>query len=256
MPNSFMKRYYEEHKNDEGYLKKVNWISIDGIKEFTTLEKNISIEEFVNSFSYYVSNKKEINREELCDYLKYIKQKDHTQYYEGCPISRSGQCASSLIDIPESMYQDIMPCQKCEYKGKDYMTCTKRVKDLNIPDNAVIRGYNRNNDGFIDKIKYEINGEVKSVTLKALETKKETAKRIVLNTGTIFDLWINNNCSIATFKDVKNDRFVRITKDPLTQKKKYGKVYGKLSSDQYCFRGDSMEIYYADDDRWILVWKM
>ncbi len=254
LPNSFMKRYYEDHKNDKGFLKKVNWISFDGIKEFTTLEKDISIENFVSDFSYYITLNNNVNRDELCDYLKYIKQKDHTQYYDGCPISKTGQCVTSRIDIPESMYSDIMPCEICEYKGKDYMTCTKRIKDLNIPEQAIIKGYCRNNDGFIDKIKFEDNGVMKSIQM---EVKLKKSNEQIINTdkkGNIFDLWRLNNLSIATFKDIKNNRFVRINKDPYLQRRQYGRVFGKMSNDQYSFKGESVEIYYTNDERWILVW--
>ncbi len=249
-------KYYEEHKDDKGILKKVNWISSEGIKEFSAYEDDITIEEFVDNYSYGIESRRIINDDNLFDYLKFLRRKDHSEYYDGCPISSTGQCVSSTIDTPESQYDKIRPCELCEYKGKKYMTCKKRILDLKLPNNSIIRGFNRNAGGFIDKIKYEINGEVKVVELATNYKKKESISygNNDREVGTIIDLWEQNNLSIATFLDIRNNRYVRINKNPREQMKKYRKIYGKISQDQYSFRGESMEIYYTDEKRWVLVW--
>ncbi len=72
----------------------------------------------------------------------------------------------------------------------------------------------------------------------------------------VFELWAENKPSIATFRDTKRDWYVRITKDPIEQIKKYnGRCYGKFSrSPKGPFNGEGGEVSYLEDERWELVW--
>lgn len=239
--------YYFDHKDLKGKIIRVNKFSR---YEFliVNIEKNeLSTEEFLLLFANYIDMDIKVDIHEIYDKLQFLSSEDHTSYYFGCPISKTHKCANSLIDLKESQYEEIAPCPKCKYRGSEIMTCRKRIVDLNIPEGAKIKSYRRDKDGFVDLISYLYGGKLIKIKPKPLEFKS------ILYS--LFELWDENQMSMATFKNINTGYFVRINSNPSTMYFKYGKCYGKISKDQYSFKGESVEIYGVFKKEWILVWK-
>ncbi len=237
---------YDLHKDDKSLLILITWVRDEGFDRFASDKKTYDNDDFVNSYSNIVKKRGQIHIEELYDELQYIRTKDHSAYYFGCPISETHQSVSSTIDIHTSEYKRIMPCSLCEYKDESYeMKCRKRVIDLQIPETATITDYKKDN-GLLSEVTFENEGKVITKKLVPLEMKDIT--------DTIPNIWEKEKPSVATFRNIKSGIYVRITKNPIEQLAKYRKCYGKISSDQYNFNGDSAEIYYADRPYWILIW--
>lgn len=173
-------------------------------------------------------------------------RKDETTFYFGCPRSESHLCADSEIGIHESKYSKVYPCSLCEFSiHGEHLKCRKRFMDLHLPPNTEINIISKNEEGFISKISYLISGKE---TVVLTPTFKNPLVK------SIYSLWKENTYKTAIFKNLKTNRFVKIIKSPNAQKKKYGKVYGFLSSTQYSFNGNSLEIYGWERNEWICVW--
>jgi hypothetical protein len=70
----------------------------------------------------------------------------------------------------------------------------------------------------------------------------------------IIKIWKRENPSVARFYNKKTNWYVQITKNPVTQYLKYGKVYGKILKNQYDSYGKDDEIYGVDKNLWKMVW--
>lgn len=240
--------YIRDHKDDKGFLVKVTWISPDGFERFAA-SGYYSIEEFMSMFAKATKVKTSIPREDIYDEPFYLRSRDHTSYYLGCPLSKTHQCIDSTIDISESQYENYRPCEICDYHGKyiQEMKCYKRVADLNIPKEARFISFEKDSSGQLTEIVYELDGVEKTIKLQKVHYQLEEA-------DTIINIWEREKLSIGTFKNIRNGMYVRITKNPRDQVMKYGKLYGRISSDQFSFKGESVEIYYFNNPNWILVW--
>lgn len=186
---------------------------------------------------------------DLYDDMIELYSKDHTTYFFGCPISSTHMCADCRIDIPESSYSQIMPCEKCEFEIHSYAyhkaLCRKRFLDLNLDEDIRVIVEGRDKNGFINKISYLENGQKIYKTLPTYE--KNFAKDI-------FTLWSENNCRIATFRNVKTGKYIKITKNPIEQFEKYHKVYGYFSYEKYTFSSESVELFGVGKKEWFCEW--
>lgn len=244
--NPILDESYHIHKNDKGLLIRITWVGVEGFNRFASDKEMYNNNDFVNSYSNVVKKRAQIHIEDLYDELQFVRNQDHSAYYFGCPISESHLSVNSTIDIHPSEYKRIMPCSLCEYNNQDYtMKCRKSVIDLQIPETATITDYKKIG-GLLSEVTYENEGIVVTKKLVPLEMKDIA--------DTIPNLWEKENPSVATFRNIKSGMYVRITKNPIEQLKKYRKCYGTFSSDQYNIRGESKEIYYAEQPYWILIW--
>lgn len=240
--------YYEEHKNDKDALIKVTWAPESGFEYFACDGNEYNAECFTKLFN----NEK---KEEVClfgdllDELKELYSQDHTQYYSGCPISSTHLCWSTRIDIPENKWKEIMQCDACkcfvETKNNKIGYCRKRFLDLNLSPETKVIVKKRNQDGFITQFAYEDeNGKKQIVNLPTFIGKGKS----------IFQLWKENNYKVARFVNVRTGYFVTISKNPLEQRNKYGKVYGKYNKDQYSSGQKDGEIYGCENPEWLCIW--
>lgn len=239
--------YFDEHKDDEGYIAKVSWIPPNGFERFAANDY-FSTNEFVNLFCKVPMIKK-ISNEETYDKPRYLYSKDHSSYYDGCPISSTGKCVNSRIDVSESSYKDIYPCEICKYSKyiEDQYVCYKKIMDLNLPKETEIIALERYDEYSLKSITVQINGETKKYNFSPLALS---------NTGkTIFELWNEIKPSKAIFRNIRTGYFVKINRNPSDQLSKYHKVYGKFSKDQYSFNGDSRELFDVSEKEWVLIWK-
>lgn len=245
---------YLQLDNDEPLLVKITWnVQGKGLYRFATSGHYFSDDDLINQFfPQKEEGKKDYRLSDLYDRMVLLNAKDHTTYYFGCPISSTHKCANCIIDIPESKYSEIMPCEKCEFydraSNNEYGTtlCKKRFLDLGLDENNVVQIEEKDEFGFINKISYVEKGERKEKAIPTFD--------IQMHLKNVFDLWKENECRIATFRNVKRGEYVRITQDPLVQLDKYGKVYGYLSDNQYKFPPKSTELWYLDKQVWTLVW--
>ncbi len=243
--------YFDEHKDDEGYIAKVSWIPPSGFERFAVSDY-YTTEGFVSLFSKAEKNgttDRKINKEKVYDKPRYLYSKDHSSYYDGCPISSSGKCVDSTIDIPESLYKEITPCELCKYSkylGNHYV-CFKKIMDLKLPKEAEIIEFERYDEYSLKSITVKINGERKKYDFKPLVLSKSGKS--------IFELWNETKPDVAIFRNIRTGYFVKINRDPSTQFSKYHKVYGRFSKDQYSFTGDSRELYDVSKKEWVIIWK-
>jgi hypothetical protein len=241
--------YYDCHKDDKNELIKVTWAPESGFERFATDGFVYDENDIVNRFIESNKEKDKTTRlGDLTDYLIEMYSRDHTTYYFGCPRSSTHLCASSNIDTPDSKYNEIMPCMECEYRAYDENykpICKKRFIDLGLSGNTQVEVLEKNSNGFVSKLSYD-----------------DASGRHVLNlpiftnplNKSIFNLWKENNYRVAVFKNTRLQKFVKINKNPIEQKQKYGKVFGYFSSDQFSFNGSSCEIYGCEKPEWICVW--
>lgn len=239
-----------ELSNENEYLVKVTWCTNDnGLSKFATDGNEYDGSFIVQMYCKNVGfTKKEYRFSDLYDKLVKINSRDHTTYYFGCPISKTHKCASTSIDIPESKYDEIMPCCECKFnnQGNNYghFICKKRFKDLQLDGDTLVKIESRDLKGFINKISYFENGIIKYLNVPTF-TEKESKN--------IFDLW-NEDYKIVTFKNVRTGNYIRIRKNPKDQFLKYKKVYGWFSKDRYSFPRESTELYDIDKKEWVVVW--
>lgn len=232
-------------------LIKVTWCTENnGFSRFTTDGYSYDYDSIVHMFDKEIKNEKnEFKLSELYDKLIELYSKDHTTYFFGCPISGTHQCANSTIDIPKSKYNEIMPCMECEFClikfHYEEMICKKRFLDLNLDANTIVQIEGRDKNGFINKISYILNDEKKYIDLITYEQNISKS---------VFTLWEENNCSIATFRNVRTGKYIRIVKNPRDQFLKYHKVFGYFSSDKYSFSKKSVELFGVEKPEWLLEW--
>lgn len=243
--------YYDDHKKDKNELIRITWAPESGFERFATdgfIYDEIDIINYSLPFDKKIVKKEKIGS--LYDQLKEAYKEDHTTYYFGCPISTTHYCANSIIDVPESKYKDIMPCERCKYKEFDNHynpICRKRFIELKLPDDTPVVITKRTSDGFAEEFYYEDDDGKHLVELPVFNNTSGK---------TVFTLWEENNYRIAIFKNTRTGKFVKITKNPTDQKKQYGRVYGYFSSDQYRFNSNYVELYGLDKSEWINVWNV
>ncbi len=241
------KEYFNDHKDDEGLIVKVAWISDQGFKRFAA-DEFYSTQEFVDQF-YGVLKSRKFKLEDAYDKPRFLYSKDHSDYYYGCPISNSKRCVSSSMDIPESTFDEIMPCEICKYAGHNGIQplCYKKIVDLNLPKNIEVSDIERYDEFSLKSVTVKFKGQEKKYCFKSLSF-----------TGageTICDLWKKENPRIAIFKNIRTGYYIKVTRNPVEQILKYRKVYGYFSKNQYSFGNESKELYGAENKEWVLVWK-
>lgn len=234
---------------EEDYLIKVTWCTPDGgFSRFATDGCEYSAEDVVDAFD---TKKKELKLSDLYDTLLELYSKDHTTYYFGCPISTTHMAANWEVDIPKEKYDEIMPCTKCMFNVRKFPSdggayiCKKRFQDLNLDADTQVQIESKNNDGFVSKISYIVDGN--RVNLEIPTFTQSLSK-------SVYELWKEDVYTIATFRNVRTGKFIRINKNPKEQFHKYGKVYGYISSNKYSFSGESMVLYGLDRPDWICIW--
>lgn len=243
--------YYNDHKDDDNALIKVTWSTEDGFKRFATDGFIYDENDIVNRFVESTKEKdKTIRLGDLFDTLVEMYSESHTTYYFGCPRSSTHLSGDSNIDIPESRYDEIMPCMECEHFATDKhnrLICKKRFIDIGLSGNTQVEVLEKTADGFVYKLAYENDSGRHIVNLPTFTNP--------LNKS-IFTLWKENDYKVAIFKNTRQQKFVKISKNPIEQKHKYGKVFGYFSSDQFSFKGTSREIYFCEKPEWICVWNI
>lgn len=238
--------YYQNHKDDEGFMAKLNWVSPDGLERFKT-SRAITIRDFVLKFKSYIEVSYEYELEDVYDNLKFLYSKDHTSYYGGCLLSSTGKCCDCLIDVLERDYDKIKPCELCKHSGnKNGPICYKRLHDLNLPKEVKIISIEKDFNDRIKKLIYSYNGIEQSREFTEIKTSPPG--------DSIINLWNQKNPSVATFKNLNTGFFVRINQNPTDNLNKYRRVYGKFSRNQYSFNGESKEIYNYYKKEWVMVW--
>lgn len=100
--------------------------------------------------------------------------------------------------------------------------------------------------------KYDMMSE--EYFLELIYTKNATQyneRKNTQSTDTIINLWKKYNKSVLIFKNINNGSYVKITKDPIEQYSKYGKVYGYLSKNNIRF-DYNCEIFMFNKKVWIV----
>lgn len=236
--------YYQEHKDDSGFLALVGWKAPTGFERFVVKEY-LSTKEFLLRFVKYVNVKQKYDVEDAYDQLRFLYQKDHSRYYQGCPISKTHLAVNCRIDISEAKYAEIRPCEICPYRGENN-TCGKKLFDVGINSECEVICFSKDENGSLEYIKYRQDGQEKEQWFK---------QDIKVNWGeSLLALWNQKKPSIATFRNMQTGVYVRLTSDPNLQVKKYGKCYGRLSQEQYSFPPNTLEIFRFDKPEWIMVW--
>ena len=245
-----MVEIYLQLDNDDTYLVKVTWCTDNnGFSRFATDGYCYDEESIIHMFDEKEEIlKKEYKLSELFDRMIELNTQDHTTYYFGCPISKTHKCANCNVDIPTSMYEEIMPCMECKYQchSENYgeVICKKRFLDLGLDGNTVVKVEGRDKNGFINELSYVENGENKTIEVPTFEQNISKS---------VYALW-EEDYSIATFKNIRTGHYIRINKNPKDQLLKYRKVYGWFSKDKYSFPKESRELYGVDKPEWLVEW--
>lgn len=239
--------YYNENKYNDGYLVKVSRIAPAGIEYFAIDENCVyTTQEFVGLFNTKTEIKK-LSLDDAYDVPRYLYSKDHSEYYDGCPLSKTHICVSNKIDTPESQYENIRPCEICgHFKYNDKFICYKRLHDLNLQNDTEVTSIERYDEYSLKSITVKINDNIKTFKFDRLKFS---------NSGKdIISLWNEVNPAVATFRNIRTGYYVCLNKNPKEQFNKYHKVYGKLSKDKYRFPKESNEIYDIYKKEWVLEW--
>ena len=227
-------------------IDKVTWCTGDnGFSRFI-LGDAYENEEFVDMLNTKIKNgQTEFKLSELYDELIELNTEDHSTYFFGCPISSTHTCTMYDIDIPTSEYSKVMPCNVCEFQCEEDAICKKRFLDLHLDGNTIVKIESRDENGFINKISYTLNE--KRIYIQVPTFEQNISKDV-------FTLWEENNCAIATFRNIKTDIYIRIIKNPREQYRKYRKVYGFFSKTKYSFPKESKELFGVEKREWVCEW--
>ena len=227
----------------EPWVTKVTWATPDGFERFAVDEYGYRASDFFEK----TDEKKTYTREDIYNDMyndHNIGTIGHGHIFHGCPLSSSGFASNNSIDHVDEKYGK---CYECPHTF-DYWKCKYAADYLKIPDDAKIIEIKRNQFNLISSVIYEVDG-------KKIEGKLPDKD---YGANTLPNLWeMLENPSIATFKNLETGIYVRITRSPREQYKKWGKVYGKFSGDQYTFSKDkeaSKEIYNWNKPIWWCVW--
>ena len=99
---------FEDPKDEchSEWISHVSRISAFGFERFA-VDNTYSKNGFLNIFRRFLREKVYISKEEAYDRLVIEGHKDHTTYYSPCPLSITGKCCDSTIDVPESEFPNI-----------------------------------------------------------------------------------------------------------------------------------------------------
>lgn len=244
---------YLQLNNEKIDLIKVTWCSEDkGLSFFATDGYFYDDVAIVNTINCKNNSKTEYYLADLSDKLIKLYSKSHTTYFFGCPISSTHICGTTNIDIPDEKYSEIMPCSSCKYfilrsEYSDHsLICKKRFLDLGLRGNTRVCIEKKDSNGFISQLSYYNNDQKVLVDLPVFNQ---------VISKDILTLWEENNCSIATFRNIKTGIYVRIYEDPNQQYyRKNKKVEGKISYNKFSFSGNNREIFGFNDPVWVLEW--
>lgn len=247
-------------ENEDGsipYLTKVTWNAPGGLKYFAIEDNYYGIDDFMDLFRPYFINteknlpkkktKKKINPIDLKDYLFFLLSKDHTQYFYGCPLSKSHISASSTIDVPKAEYDVVRPCAYCEYYDYDEKIgpcCKQRFINFTLPDGASIKEVKRDEYGTIEEIIIANLGEEEKHTYPTYP-----------NVGrSVLEIWEKKKIKKGIFRNLKTNTYIKIIRNPIESQKKHQKIYGYFSHNQYSFNGEMRELYGVTKPEWLLIW--
>ncbi len=246
--------YVFEHKNDRIQLVKVTESS-DNFQVFHVKQIDYYLNDFMEPFYPVWNQKRKFERQECSEKLKYIGSKDHSKYYLGCPKSTTHKCVNSIVDVPESKYNEIMPCKLCESTGFDPYNprCYYKYDYVNslLSENDAITNIKRDSNGLIKAITASVNNEAKTFSFDTsyIPTPTNTNK-----VDTIPNFWEKLQPKVAIFFNTRTGYYVKINNDPFEQVRKYRKCYGCLSKERYKYQYPSKEIYDFDKKIWKFVW--
>lgn len=232
---------------DGDHIARLKWIAPNGIEHFMVDNPRYTVSKFLQLFQDDDPYSKKYSLDDLYDELISIGRKDHTVYFTGCPLSKSHMAASGTIDLSPEEHPEYRFCNLCKYSGKYQDTCTYRVENLHIPNNAKIEDFSLYNSGFLKQIIYSVDNKKNTIKLLDAQINFKIAKSIP-------ELWKDVQPQVAVFKNLKTLKFAKICKNPLDTITRHGKCYGYISNDQFRFNGESCEIYYATSQQWIMVW--
>ena len=155
-------------------------------------------------------------------------------------------CCNSTIDLPKSRYDEIKPCSLCEYSNIYLSGCRKRVMDLGLPSDTIVKKIEKYDHGTLKRIDYLENQQIKSIYFNLLDFNG--------NGDSIISLWNKHEIERGVFKNIKTGYYVKIISNPSNTLAKYGKCYGYLSKDEYKFSNNTVDVYGYNNKEWILVW--
>lgn len=231
---------WDENKDDP-WLLKVTWIGANGFERFAIDKKQYTKDDFVDQSSIRV---KTYYRDDIYNDLESSKVGNygHGSIFVGCPISETGLASNDEIDIVPKGYGE---CSKCSHY-LDYNCCKYAADYMNIPDDAEIIEIKRDKQlNLIYEVVYTSGGKqyVGRLPFKKYEFQ------------TIPQIWKSfENVKSIICKNVKKGTYVKITKDPQEQYRKYYKIYGRISKDQYGpYSNESYEIYGALELVWVCI---
>lgn len=238
----------KESGTDDCLIVKVSWIPRSGFQRFAVNEKCLSKKKFVSKM-LGVAATKAFTLKDAYDKPKYLYSENHSDYYDGCPISKTKKCVSSIIDISESSYANVMPCVICKYCrcDEDQYLCYKKLFDLKLAEGTEVVNVERYDEYSLKSLSVKIDDEIKKFEFEPLAFSGSGKS--------IFALWNECNPSVAIFRNIRTGYYVKITRDPLAQQARFHKVYGVFSKDQYNLKGESKELFGVDKNEWVLVRK-
>ena len=169
-------------------------------------------------------------------------QKDHTSFYAGCPISKTGISISSSIDMMP--LADYPLCLTCKYNNR-CGGCAYARRKAGIRDDAKLIGYETDSLMWPIRATFESGGETYTVKL---DPGRDMGKSIM-------NLWEDIQPDVAVFLDLRTGYYFRITSDPHEQSNKFhGNVYGRSSKDGFIYFDSSKPIYFVRQNRWVCTW--
>lgn len=232
----------------DGLIAKVSWVPKEGFERFA-VDMYFSKKEFLMKFEPFTEVEVTYSLSEIYDDLKYLYSEDHTSYYSGCLLSPKKLCRDSDIDY---ISNDIKYCLECEHYNDNRssfhaIACNKRINDLDLPKDTIIKKYEKYSNGSLKSIVYYENANIKIINFPELEH---------VHVGeTILHLWEYEKPKCAIFKNTRTGVKVKITRNPLEMVKKYRKCYGYLAKAENKFYEESKEVYNFDKKEWVIVRK-
>src|SRR5574344_577091 len=167
-----LKDYYLHHKDDLGYLIKVDRYFDEDLKEFSTGGYEYYVDEFFSLFIDKVDVNYKIDPVMIYDILSPIDIRNEKLNF-GCTESSLG-CASGELDINNTINSlPIGDCRKCKhYRSGKENKCYKKIDELNLQELHTIRKVTKYKGGQIKEIQLLFNNEIKTFTYPLMEYEK------------------------------------------------------------------------------------
>ena len=236
-------QFYPENERKTGFVEKVTWHCEVGFHFFSTDGFNHDHDMAVLN---YVLPKKLFYREKIYDEMLLNHSAGrvaggHAFRFKNCPISPDGYAYSNSID-------GFSPaCSGCKhsFSHKFLQYCCKYAADeLAIPERATIYEIFRAENGMINGVSFELNGEY---FIKKLKDNHEEGE-------TLFGLWLKNQpCSSMIVQNLFSKYYFRITKDPNWCLKRYQRVYGDTFDPTHRFTSSNVVIKHPEKKQWKLI---